>query len=77
MGERRSYLSLASAVHCDDRPRIHLWQHSLTGHVRWSLGPMTFRSRETFATAGGALDAALDHIGGRAAVIVFEGKIGG
>jgi hypothetical protein len=50
------------------RPRIHLWP-SRVG-ASWSIGPNGMRSSSL--SAGEALEAALDCIEHRAAVIIYE-----
>jgi len=53
----------------DGRPRIHLWP--FRGGTYWSIGPTG--SKRSCLSAGDALEAALDHVDHKPAVIIYEG----
>lgn len=59
-------------LHADDRPRIHIWTHSLAGTARWSIGPLGNRSRAHHPTVGTAIDEALTEAGvGKGGAVIF------
>jgi hypothetical protein len=60
--------------HADNRPRIHVWPHSLVADFRFSFGPLGCRSRQGFKSVAAAVEAAEMHNGGfsKGAVIIIE-----
>lgn len=64
----------AALGRADDRPRIHIWKHSLIDDYRFSFGPLGNRSQQHFKSEGQAVDAAKMHNGGfgRGAVVIIE-----
>lgn len=64
----------AALGHADNRPRIHIWPHSLVADFRFSFGPLGNRSQQHFKTEGQAIDAAKMHNGGfaKGAVVIIE-----
>lgn len=56
--------------HADARPRIHIWMAPPGAHwARHPTGPRT-----SALSIGDALEAALDEVEHRSAVIIFEGR---
>lgn len=56
--------------HCDSRPRIHVWPTPAGASFAFHpTGP-----RQSRMSIGEAVEAALDHVEHRAAVIIFEGN---
>lgn len=61
-------------ANADDRPRVHIWPHSLVDRFHFSFGPTGCRSRQAFASIGETIEAASMHAGGfkDGAVIIVE-----
>ncbi|HEX7858046.1 MAG TPA: hypothetical protein VF503_30560 [Sphingobium sp.] len=55
----------------DGRPRIHLWP--TREGAEWSIGPTGIR--RACPTPGEALNAALEQIGHKPAVIIYEANV--
>ena len=56
--------------HADARPRIYIWLSR--GGAHWSLSPTG--QRASSLSVGDAVEAALDQVDHRSAVIIFEGR---
>lgn len=64
----------AALGHADNRPRIHIWPHSLVADFRFSFGPLGNRSQQHFKSIGEAVTGAEMHNGGfrAGAVVIIE-----